>query len=86
MKDDNVDDDDKDENDNGIIGATAAAAAPATATTTHNFPFVWHVKMCGVSVKLHFKKEKKKTLSILISFQYVDMRIEHGFEISYDLH
>lgn len=60
MKDDNVDDDDKDENDNGIIGASAAAAAPATATTTHNFPFVWHVKMCGVSVKLHFKKERKK--------------------------
>ena len=65
---------------NGIIDASIAVVA-----SIQNFPFVWHMKMCGIPVKLHFKKEKKM-LSIRISFQYVDMRIEHGFEISYDLH
>lgn len=49
MKDDNIDDDDEDEDNNGSIGVTAAAVAPA-----HHFPFVWHVKMFGISVKLHF--------------------------------
>lgn len=61
MKDDNIDDDDEHEDDNGIIGAAAAVA-------THNFPFVWHVKMFGISVMLQFGKDGKKRYQFLYHF------------------
>lgn len=49
--------------------------ATATAAEAHTIshPFVWHISQASL-------------FSILISFQYVDMRIEHGSGISYDLH